>query len=74
MSRLGSKPRNKKKKKKKRHEESRPSHPVQSQRTRPQTTSVRKSQRQIAEKATKAQKLRDMSETEDEDPLIIPRK
>lgn len=59
---------------KKKHEVFKPSLLVQTQKTHPQTTLVRRSQRQIFEQASKAQKLRDLSEIKDKDPLIIPRK
>ena len=37
----------------------------------PQTTLMRRSQQQISEQASKAQKLRDLKETKDVGPLII---
>lgn len=40
----------------------------------PQTTLMRRSQQQISEQASKAQKLRDLKETKDVGPLIILRK
>lgn len=58
---------------KKKHEGSKPFLPVQTKKARPQTIPIKRSQRQISVRL-QGSKAKGLSETEDECPLIIPRK